>query len=373
MVMSNAVMARMVALSLPELRGAEKHGRRLDSMAKKAKVRDDPSLVWAPESATGDPLALSDRLADHVADHFVPKGRAKALHMIVKLPASVPVATVEEAEAAMRMTIDWAQGAFGGDAVFAARMDRDERTLNVVDLFLAPRYEKVTKRASKPAISQTRHTKLLADRHGRKARKDSAKGSMQAQGSALQDDLTDFLTGRGFEAIRGTEKETDGDDWRNSDLLRREHEVTKAELQLQESRRAVAMFVEETKIVRKEAEDDRLAAAQERQEAEKARQAAQQALETHQRAVRLAASQEAMFRKQTLKLAAKERAVDELLAMLNRMTNPIREMVKRVQEAASREVPRIMAKGGREAIEASESDDLRALAELTQRRKRDGR
>lgn len=217
--MSNLVMARIRPLNGPLLVAAEQHGRRLDEAAIRRKVRDDPSLTWVPEGIEEDPLALSDRLADHVAGALVPKAKAKALHMLVKLPASVPVETEADARAALDLVVQFAQDTYGGRAVFSARMDRDERSLNSVDLFLAPRYLKVTKRKSEEAVSLTRFGKLLAEKRGIEDRSDSAKGSMQAQGSALQDELADWLTAHGFEAQRGVAKERDGDDWKTPEVM----------------------------------------------------------------------------------------------------------------------------------------------------------
>ena len=217
--MSNLVMARIRPLNGPLLAAAEQHGRRLDKAAIRRKVRDDPSLTWVPEGIEEDPLALSDRLAEHVAGALVPKAKAKALHMLVKLPASVPVETVNDARAALALVVQFAQDTYGGNAVFSARMDRDERSLNSVDLFLAPRYVKVTKRKSQEAISLTRFGKLLAEKRGIEDRSDSAKGSMQAQGSALQDELADWLTAHGFEAQRGVAKDRDGDDWKTPEVM----------------------------------------------------------------------------------------------------------------------------------------------------------
>lgn len=217
--MSNLVMARIKPLNGPLLIAAEQHGRRLDKAAQNRKVRDEPSLTWVPEGVEGDPLALSERLADHIAGAMVPKAKAKALHMLVKLPASVPVETEADARAALALVVQFAQETYGGRAVFSARMDRDERSLNSVDLFLAPRYLKVTKRKSEEAISLTRFGKLLAQKHGIEDRSDSAKGSMQAQGSALQDELAAWLTSRGFEAQRGVAKERGGDDWKTPEVM----------------------------------------------------------------------------------------------------------------------------------------------------------
>ncbi|MBD8737815.1 hypothetical protein, partial [Sphingomonas sp. CFBP 13706] len=240
--MSNLVMAHINALNMPLLKTAETHGRRLDDAAKSRKVRDEPSLTWVPEGVDGDPLALPDRLADHVAGAFVPEAKAKALHMLVKLPDSVPVETVEQAEAALALVVQFAQDTFGGQAVFSARMDRDERSLNNVDVFMAPRYEKVTKRTSKPAMSLTKHTKALAAKHGIEDRADSAKGSMQAQGSALQIELAAWLTARGFEAARGVEKTTVGNDQVSPEIAGQRIELAKDQAKLADDRAEFATW-----------------------------------------------------------------------------------------------------------------------------------
>lgn len=249
--MSNLVMARIRPLNGPLLGLAEVHGRRLDDAAKRRKVRDEPSLTWVPDDVGGDPLALSDRLADHVTGALVPQAKTKALHMLIKLPESVPVETDADARAALDLMVQFAQDTYGGRAVFSARMDRDERTLNSVDLFLAPRYLKVTKRKSQEAMSLTRFGKLLAKKRGIEDRSDSAKGSMQAQGSALQDELADWLTARGFEAQRGAPKEQDGNDWNSPEVMG-----------ARKDRAAIEQLIAEqlSEVMEKRAEADRLLA-----------------------------------------------------------------------------------------------------------------
>lgn len=215
--MSHFVSARLVPLNALLLRQAELHGRRLDDVAKSRKVRDADSLTWVPNGVTGDPLALADRLEEHVAGAFRPKGGTTiAQHMIVKMPDSIPTETAGEAYFAMMVAVHFAQETFGGQAVFAARIDRDERSTNNVDLFLAPIYDKSDKKApggSKKAVSMTRHLKLLAEKYGfdvKGAR--SAKECKQAQGKALQDALADYLVYHGFQALRGKPKTAKGSD-----------------------------------------------------------------------------------------------------------------------------------------------------------------
>jgi len=243
--MSNFSMARLRPLNMPLLRAAETHGRRLDATAIKRKVRDEPSLTWVPDGVEGDPLALPDRLADHVAGALVPAGKTKAQHMLVKLPASVPVETREQAQAALELIVQFAQDTFGGAAVFSARMDRDERSLNSVDVFLAPRYEKVTKRDSKQAVSMTRFTKMLVEKHAIVIEQDSARGSMSAQGKALQTELAQWLTGKGYEAARGKPKTAPGDDWVSPEIAGMRIELEKDRTKFQDWATAEAIAIVE--------------------------------------------------------------------------------------------------------------------------------
>ena len=232
--MSHFVSARLVPLNALLLRQAELHGRRLDDVAKSRKVRDADSLTWVPDGVTGDPLALVDRLEEHVAGAFRPKGGTTiAQHMIVKMPDSIPTETDGEAYAAMVIAVHFAQETFGGQAVFAARIDRDEKSTNNVDLFLAPIYDKSDKKApggSKKAVSMTRHLKLLAENYGfdvKGAR--SAKESKQSQGKALQDALADYLTHHNFRALRGKPKTARGSDRDSPEIRGAKHDREAAE------------------------------------------------------------------------------------------------------------------------------------------------
>jgi hypothetical protein len=130
----------------------------------------------------------------------------------------------------------FAEKHFGGNAVFADRLDRDEAGLHVVDLFLAPRYVKKTKHEEKEAISISKHLKDLAVATGRW---DPAKGRdapLIVQGQALQDVWFEYLKHEcQLEAkgvARGSPKRTAGGDWMPSEVLdieRRQEEVTAKE------------------------------------------------------------------------------------------------------------------------------------------------
>src|SRR5690606_13156874 len=152
------------------------------------------------------------------------------------MPDSVPVETTDEAKAALKLAVEFAQDVFGGDAVFSARMDRDERSINNVDLFLAPKYTKKTKHTAKLAVSMTRHTKLLIEKHQIKIKQESAKGSMAAQGQALQTEFANWLNARGFEAVRGRPKATLGDDWETPEVMGAKKDRAAAEKALKEAK-----------------------------------------------------------------------------------------------------------------------------------------
>lgn len=237
--MSIAVMARIWRLDSEGLDGAERHGRREDQSSRSRLVRDADPVTWSSDP-TVDPLSLRELYERHVAGAFRPSGKAIALHMLVKLPSSVAVETVEQAKKAMSLAVEFAQESFGGNAVFAARMDRDEKSLTNVDLFLAPRYIKETKLGSRDAISTSRHLKILAKKYdvGPRATdcwdspKDRNKDqpTLREQGSALQDAFADFFLERGYDAKRGDPKQTPGPDWQSPEVwgAKKDREVAHA-------------------------------------------------------------------------------------------------------------------------------------------------
>lgn len=204
-------MARIRRQTILELELAETHARRGDKRSQARRVRDVPPLTWLPAGVSDDPLSYRTLYADHVEGAFIPKGSGKALHLLVKFPESVPVQTRADAEAALKLAVDFAQHIFGGDAVFAARMDRDEKSLTNADLFLAPRYVKKTKHTEKVAISLSRHLKLMAEDQLGPIKED--KDILRQQGRALQDAFAKFLRARGFQAIRGQAKQAPEPDW----------------------------------------------------------------------------------------------------------------------------------------------------------------
>ncbi len=353
--MSNAISARIDRLNMPLLRLAETHGRRLDEVSEMRHYRDEENIAWSPQTGADD-FALVDRLADHIAGAFVPKNAPEAMHMLVKLPDSVPVATREEAEAAMKLAVQFANDTLGGNAVFAARIDRDERSLNNVDLFLAPRYEKVTKRQSKPAIAMTKHLKALAVKHGRTATRPGPKAEMEAQGRALQDELAIWLTGKGFEAIRGEEKTTRGKDQKTPEEMGAANDRKEANKALQEARESEKHAADHAAAARMS--ELRLANAQAKAEAVKRGQdKAREAIEKEK--ADLAREREALDAEKALL------AVDG--SSLQRILQPILDMAKQWNEAVGIRAQGIRVTLGRKgeiAAEVAESPEVGVLAAL---------
>lgn len=477
--MSDLISARLVPLNALLLRTAEKHGRRLDRAAEARKVREADSLTWVPDGITGDPLALVDRLEEHVAGAFRPKGGTTiAQHMIVKMPDSIPTETDSEAYAAMLIAVHFAQETFGGQAVFSARIDRDEKSTNNVDLFLAPIYDKSDKKApggSKKAVSMTRHLKLLAEEHGfdvKGAR--SAKASKQSQGKALQSAFADYLVQHGFRALRGKPKTTIGSDWdtpeiygakrdreaaenarqllqdelranierskeldtcergldeRAASIVKVENEIAErlAVVQKQEAAARdgeINLDARDTKLQTKEllirerhadlnsradeieadreaAATDRSKAAAELEQAEKSARKVDDDRELLQLAVKSAQDREKIAANKIARNMARERGLEiaedrlkrkeneaiitqaeaererqlaqqdwskarELLSELLQMTQPIRDMVKRVAAAIGLDREALLARGGAEAEEAARSPEMKRIFALSQ-------
>lgn len=201
---------RLDRLSIRGLSRAEAHGKRLDEISKLRRVADIP-----PVTSTG--LDLHALYEEHVEDVFVPKANTKAIHMIVQFPKGLVDGA--DADAMLHHATCFAKRVFGDRAVFADRVDRDERSQHVVDLFIAPIYEKTTKHTAKDAVSTTCHLKALAAEHGYE------KPTMQNGGRALQQAFYEYLRDEmGLIGVqRGSPKLILDDDWESAEQLR-EHE-----------------------------------------------------------------------------------------------------------------------------------------------------
>ena len=190
---------RVKPLDMGGLGAAEIHGKRLDRIGQARKVRDVPALVW--DDALGDGMELRARFDAHMEGVRLNKAcRRPVLHLLFQWPKHLPV----DPDLMLDKSIEFtnrtysgkaSEGTHGGDAVFAARVDRDEKGKHSVDVFAAPRYRK--KPDGPLWSSPTRFGKLLAHKHKdeieRRHPDNEFSDSPRFQGMALQSEWANFL------------------------------------------------------------------------------------------------------------------------------------------------------------------------------------
>ncbi|KXV21658.1 hypothetical protein AD933_00830 [Acetobacter malorum] len=126
----------------------------------------------------------------HIAGARRNKGAdAVALHAFVQFPTDLIEMDEQNERRILQAAVEFINKTHGGDAVFHARLDRDEAGRHGVDVFFAPTYEKRSK--SKPQgekwVSLTKFGKSLAlSKYGQ--------NSPAFQGRALQDAFFEFLS-----------------------------------------------------------------------------------------------------------------------------------------------------------------------------------
>ncbi|MFG1223769.1 hypothetical protein [Xanthobacter wiegelii] len=166
---------------------------------------------------------------EHVEGCLVQKGHTKALHVVVQFPTEL--IDGRDATYMLHHARAFAETVFGTEAIFHDRVDRDEKSMHVVDLMVAPRYLKVTKRKSQLAISTSRHLKQLAISRNRSE-------NLRGQGRALQDAwfayMRDVMMLEGVK--RGEKKKRPGDDWKTPEELAAEADRKAAEQELEAAR-----------------------------------------------------------------------------------------------------------------------------------------
>ena len=182
-------MVRCKSLDMSGLAAQEKHGKRLDHTSQKRVIRDESPVVYRGL----DLRNLYDAHIDGVKQNSAAK--RPVLHFIVRFPPQLlhldekHFSGDKSARQKMmvRQAVAFINATHGGDAVFAARLDRDEAGETIVDVFAAPRYEKRTKR-TKPDeqgviwASATKFGKELCEKHQSEIqrRHSTAKGRLTA-------------------------------------------------------------------------------------------------------------------------------------------------------------------------------------------------
>lgn len=184
---------RQKALRASDLALMEKHGKRLDASSQARQVRDEAPLIW-------NSLDLREARELHM-DGVKQSGQTACLHILCQFPTEL-MPTDDKGQFQMLMhSVRFVQKFHGGNAVFAARLDRDETGQHTVDVFAMPTYERTYKdgRTARRA-SVSKYTKAEAKR--RYGRDDK-----RAQGSALQDAWCEYLRDEvGLDAREPTRK-----------------------------------------------------------------------------------------------------------------------------------------------------------------------
>ncbi len=197
---------RVAQLKMVDLTRAELHGKRLDVTGKSRAITKE-----GPITTTG--LDLHRLFQDHIQGAFVPRSHSKAMHMIVQFPKEL--VDGNDGDNMLHHAREFGKQIFGEQAIFADRVDRDEKSRHVVDLFVAPLYLKKTKHQAKLAVTMSRHLKAVAEKYGHRP-------DPRGCGRALQDALLDYLSeNMGLErAQRGSAKLIPGPDWKSAEELR---------------------------------------------------------------------------------------------------------------------------------------------------------
>lgn len=198
--------ARIDQLSMAELTYAELHGKRLDKTGRARAINSDPPLT-----TTG--LNLNELYHSHVAGAFKPKSRAKAMQVVIQFPKDL--VDGDDAALMLRHARAFTESVFGPDSIFADRVDRDEQSRHVVDIFIAPKYVKKTKHEEKVAVTMSRHQKELARIYNCPP---TPIGTGRALQHALFEYLRDEMKLNGVK--RGEQKLIPGPDWKLPEQLR---------------------------------------------------------------------------------------------------------------------------------------------------------
>jgi len=197
---------RCTAIDARGLAAMEAHGKRLDRSSERRIVRDDSPLVYKG-------LDLADLYAAHMKDVRQNRAAKKTtLHFIVRFPPDLldgpeigmfSGGKKKRQEMMLAQAVAFINRTHGGDAVYAARVDRDEAGETIVDVFAAPKYEKRTKRTKADEVgatwaSTTKFGRELTEKHQQEiqTRHHSAKGMLQGPrmvGIALQSEFASFF------------------------------------------------------------------------------------------------------------------------------------------------------------------------------------
>lgn len=172
------------------LEKAEAHGKRLDATSQKRRVRDAQPLVYGG-------LDLRKAYDRHMEGVRLNAATTKpVMHALVQWPVNLDP-TLENKKAMFEHTKRFMNSRFGGDAVFAMRMDQDERGEHGIDVFMCPKYMKTTKKGAEKWASTSKFSKELCHKHRPEIERRNSDGkfidNLRSQGMALQSEWREYL------------------------------------------------------------------------------------------------------------------------------------------------------------------------------------
>ncbi|MFD2817261.1 hypothetical protein ACFSYD_27040 [Paracoccus aerius] len=170
---------RQKLLRWVDLAKMEKHGRRDDISSQRRKVRDESPLYFGGSD-------LKDLRNAHMQG-VKTSSKGACIHAIVQFPSKL----IDGCDPGQQFNMlvharKFLNEYHGGDAVFAARLDRDEAGRHTVDVFLMPRYD-----------YHYKDGRILKKHRFQSSRRRRPSGAMaddrRAQGSALQDAWYEYM------------------------------------------------------------------------------------------------------------------------------------------------------------------------------------
>lgn len=221
---------RCKSLDMAGLAAQEAHGKRLDGLSQKRRIRDMPPITLGLRDSGLNLRELYDKHVDGA--NMNSALRKTVLHFIVRFPPELLEgegagqfvgSKIDRQKQMCAQAKAFINQTHGGNAVFAVRLDRDETGESIVDVFASPKYEKRTKR-TKPDetgdiwMSPTKFGKELAEKHAEEIhrRHPNAKGKLTGPrhvGIALQSEFADYFKEmNGFELAPKVEKKTTRND-----------------------------------------------------------------------------------------------------------------------------------------------------------------
>jgi hypothetical protein len=234
---------RQQALRMEKLGEAERHGKREDKSGPSRQVRDADPLVIGT-------LDLTEARAAHMRG-VKTQGKTACLHCVVQFPTKLIDGNDEQQQKMMLAHAARFVNRFhGGDAVFAARLDRDEKGQHVVDVFAMPKYDFHYKdgRTQKKASVSKFAKQAARERFG--------KDNPRAQGSALQDAWFEYMRDEvGIDVRRPSRKKKTVKDRLEPEAYgleqdRKRFESEKQAFNAEARKRALALKAREAKLSR---------------------------------------------------------------------------------------------------------------------------